>query len=144
MPDTLTPYQRSYCMSRIKGKDTSLERAVRSKLHKEGFRFRKHVQSLPGKPDIVFPTAKVAVFIDGDFWHGWRFPRWRDNLPPFWADKIQQNRKRDRKNFRQLRRSGWRVLRVWQHQIVRDLEAVVDLISRTVRAQDMQPFRSKR
>ena len=73
MSDNLTPTQRSYCMSRVKGKDTSIERLVRSELHKRGFRFRKHVKTLPGKPDIVFPKAKVAVFVDGDFWHGYDF-----------------------------------------------------------------------
>jgi len=65
--DNLTKNQRTYCMSRVKGKDTGLERVVRSKLQKRGLRFRKHVKNLPGKPDIVFVKAKVAVFLDGGF-----------------------------------------------------------------------------
>lgn len=73
--DPLTKAQRSYCMFQVKGKDTSLEQIVRSALHKHGLRFDKHVSDLPGKPDIVFPRHKIAVFLDGDFWHGYRFNR---------------------------------------------------------------------
>ena len=86
--DTLTAKQRSYCMSRVKGKDTGLERVVRSELHKRGLRFRKHVKGLPGKPDIVFVSARVVVFLDGDFWHGYRFPQWAGKIPKFWQEKI--------------------------------------------------------
>jgi len=85
-------------MSRIKGKDTRPEMKVRSALHKKGLRFRKHVKDLPGKPDIVFPKDKVAVFIDGDFWHGYRFPAWEDKVSDFWKKKITGNRKRDARN----------------------------------------------
>jgi DNA mismatch endonuclease (patch repair protein) len=131
MPDNLTPKQRSHCMSRVKNRDTDLEVAVRSELHKRGFRFRKHVRDLPGAPDIVFPSVKVAVFIDGDFWHGWRFPVWAHNVSEFWQKKININRDRDRKNFHKLRRLGWEVIRIWQHQIEKDFE---DCINRIVKA----------
>jgi len=133
VPDNLTPEQRSYCMSRVKGKDTSLERKVRSELHKRGLRFRKHVKDLPGKPDIVFSRPKVAVFIDGDFWHGYRFPLWKNVLSPFWQRKIEMNRVRDQKNFKKLRRMGWKVIRVWQHEVEKDLEAVVQRIINEIR-----------
>jgi len=99
MRDNLTAEQRSYCMSRVKGKDTGLERAVRSELHRRGFRFRKHITRLPGKPDIIFPRERVAVFLDGDFWHGYGFPRWEQALPDFWKRKIGETRKRDQRNF---------------------------------------------
>ena len=128
MADNLTPEQRSYCMSRIKGKDTGLERIVRSELHRRGLRFRKHVKELPGKPDIVFPRAKVAVFIDGDFWHGYRFPAWEHKVSDFWKKKIGKNRERDIKNFRKLRAMGWRVIRLWQHEIKLDVERSVSKI----------------
>ena len=134
MPDNLTPQQRSYCMSRVKGKDTGIERSVRSALHKRGFRFRKHAPDLAGRPDIVFRSARVAVFIDGDFWHGYRFPEWKDDLAPFWRKKIEKNRKRDEKNFRRLRAEGWKVIRIWQHQIQKDLDTCVERISRAVRS----------
>lgn len=125
MPDNLTPEQRSYCMSRIKGKDTGLETRVRSELHKRGFRFRKHLKELPGKPDVVFTKAKVAVFIDGDFWHGYRFPAWEHKVSDFWKTKISKNRERDAKNHRRLRDMGWTVIRLWQHDLERDFEGSI-------------------
>lgn len=125
MPDNLTPEQRSYCMSRIKGKDTGLETRVRSELHKRGFRFRKHLKELPGKPDVVFTKAKVAVFIDGDFWHGYRFSTWEHKVSDFWKTKISKNRERDAKNHRRLRNMGWTVIRLWQHDLERDFEASI-------------------
>lgn len=125
MSDNLTPEQRSYCMSRVKGKDTGLEKKVRSELHRRGLRFRKHVKDLPGRPDVVFPGAKVAVFIDGDFWHGYRFPEWEQKLSAFWREKIKKNMERDARNFRDLRGMGWHVIRLWQHEIEEDLEACI-------------------
>ncbi len=132
MPDNLTKEQRSYCMSRVKGKDTSLERHTRGELHRRGYRFRKHVSSLPGKPDIVFPKQRVAVFIDGDFWHGWRFPSWRENLSPFWQRKIEATRQRDQRNFRMLRSMGWRVLRIWEHQLKKDFLSTIERVAMEV------------
>lgn len=128
MVDNLNKKQRSYCMSRVKSKDTALETRVRTELFKRGLRFRKHVVALPGRPDIVFPMAKLAVFLDGDFWHGYRFPRWRRTVSKFWRDKIDKNRDRDRRNFVKLRRMGWRVFRIWQHQVEHDLHACTDKI----------------
>ncbi len=133
MPDNLTPEQRSYCMSRIKGKDTGLERRVRSELHKRGFRFRKHVKDLRGKPDVVFTRAKVAVFIDGDFWHGHRFPTWEHKVSDFWKEKISKNRERDKKNHRKLKEMGWTVIRLWQHDLKRDFDGCIDKIVSAVR-----------
>lgn len=127
MTDNLSKRQRSYCMSRVKSKDTSIEISVRSELFKRGLRFRKHT-ALPGKPDIVFPSAKLAVFVDGDFWHGYRFPVWRHTLSKFWRDKISKNRDRDRRNFAKLRKMGWRVVRIWQHEVMHDLRATTDKV----------------
>jgi DNA mismatch endonuclease (patch repair protein) len=114
-------------MSRIKGKDTKLEVRVRSELHKKGLRFRKHVK-LPGRPDIVFSRARVIVFVDGDFWHGYRFPSWKDKLSDFWKKKIAKTRDRDTKNRRKLRKTGWQVIRFWQHEIERDFEGCIERI----------------
>ena len=133
MADNLTPEQRSYCMSRIRGKDTKLEVLVRSELHKRGLRFRKHLKNLPGKPDVVFTGAKVAVFIDGDFWHGYRFPSWEQSVSDFWRKKISKTRERDAKNYRMLRTMGWKVVRLWQHEIERDFGGSIDRIVSTVR-----------
>lgn len=115
-------------MSRVKLKDGSLEVLIRSELHRRGYRFRKHVKTLPGSPDAVFPKEKIAVFIDGDFWHGYRLPAWEHKLKDFWKNKIRKNRQRDQKNFRKLRRAGWQVLRIWQHEIKKDPEACIDRI----------------
>ena len=133
MPDRLTPEQRSRLMARVRGKDTGIELAVRRAVHARGLRFRKHARGLPGTPDLVFAGPKVAVFVDGDFWHGWRFPAWRHKLTPHWAAKIEGNRRRDRRNFVRLRRRGWLVLRVWGHDVLADAERVADRIEAAVR-----------
>lgn len=108
-------------MANVKVRNTSLEMLVQSELRRRGLRFRKHVKALPGQPDVVFPEQRLAVFIDGDFWHGWLFPRWKDSIPPFWQEKIQRNRHRDKQNFRRLKALGWSVMRIWGHQVKRDL-----------------------
>jgi DNA mismatch endonuclease, patch repair protein len=128
MPDNLTPEQRSYAMSRVRNKDTDLERLIRNEVHRRGFRFRKHVKTLPGSPDLVFQKQMVAVFIDGDFWHGFRFPQWEHKVSDFWKEKILRNRTRDQRNFRKLRRMGWTVIRIWQHEIKRDPESCIDRV----------------
>jgi DNA mismatch endonuclease, patch repair protein len=131
-------------MSRVRNRDTDIERAVRSELHRRGLRFRKHLRSLPGSPDIAFPRARVAVFIDGDFWHGYRFPLWRDELPPFWQIKIATNRARDQRNHRRLREQGWQVLRLWQHQVKADPVGSAERVHRAVEARLNSPDSSPR
>ena len=138
MPEHLTPDQRSRLMARVRNKDTGIEVAVRRALHAAGLRFRKHARWLPGTPDIVFPRQRVTVFVDGDFWHGWHFPKWRHKLTPHWAQKIDGNRRRDRRNFARLRRQGWLVLRVWEHDVLSDPEGVADRIEKAVRGRSAQ------
>jgi len=133
MADNLTPSQRSYCMSRVKNRNTDIERCIATGLHRRGLRFRRHVRDLPGSPDIVFPSAKVAVFVDGDFWHGFRFPAWESSVSDFWRDKIVANRARDRRNFRRLQRMGWEVLRLWQHDVDRDAAACVTRVEARIK-----------
>ncbi len=128
MSDNLTPEQRSYCMSRIKGKDTSPEVRMRSALHRKGLRFRKHVKELPGKPDIVFSKARVVVFVDGDFWHGYRLPAWENKISDFWKEKISKNRERDAENDRRLCEMGWTVIRLWQHEVQKDFENCIERV----------------
>ena len=122
MPDHLTPEQRSRAMKRVRLKNGSLEKLVQRELRARGLRFRRHVRKLPGSPDIVFTAEMLAVFVDGDFWHGWRLPAWERKLSAFWRDKLRANRARDRRNFRKLRSLGWRVIRLWQHDVQRDVE----------------------
>ena len=113
--DIMSPEKRSALMSRIRGRDTGIERTVQEML--QGLRLQHEVQvrELPGTPDFVLRDARVAVFVDGDFWHGWRFPAWEHKLSPKWRDKIAENRRRDRRNFARLRRQGWTVIRLWEH-----------------------------
>jgi DNA mismatch endonuclease (patch repair protein) len=115
-------------MSRVRVKSTDIEELIGLEIQKRGHRFRKNVKDLPGKPDIVFRDEMVAVFVDGDFWHGYRFPSWRRKVPKFWRIKIAKNRERDRRNFRKLRRNGWTVVRLWQHEVERDLDRCVDRV----------------
>lgn len=116
MPDHMTPEQRSRAMKRVKLKNGSLEKLVQCELRAMGLHFRRHNRSLPGSPDIVIPEERVAVFVDGDFWHGWRLPEWEHKLSKFWRDKLYANRARDRRNCRRLRSHGWYVIRIWEHQ----------------------------
>ena len=134
MADNLTPIQRSYCMSRVNGKNTSLEVIIFQRLKQRNLKFKTHVRGLPGCPDIVFKNAKVTIFIDGDFWHGYRFPQWESKLKPFWRRKIRNTIARDKKNFAKLRRMGWKVIRVWGHSIKKNLEAVIIKIEAAVTA----------
>ena len=117
MTDTLSPERRSQLMAKIHGKDTAIEKKVRSYLHKKGYRFRKHVAALPGSPDIVLPTCKAAIFIHGCFWHGHYGCR-KSRLPTarrsFWEEKRQANLERDARKISDLINFGWRVAVVWQ------------------------------
>ena len=92
------------------------------------FVWESHVNSLPGKPDFVFKEQSVVVFVDGDFWHGWRFPQWKSKLSSQWQEKISANRRRDTRNHRKLRRLGWKVIRIWEHQIFKSPEKCVSRI----------------
>lgn len=132
MPDHMTSEQRSRAMKRVKLKNGSLERIVQQELKARRLKFRRHVRLLPGSPDIVFYGSKVAIFIDGDFWHGWRLPAWELSLSAFWRDKLRKNRARDHRNFRKLRSRGWKVIRLWQHQIASNLEVSIAKVVGTV------------
>ena len=125
MPDNLTPDQRRRAMSRVRQRDTDIEVTVRSALHRRGLRFRKHLKSLPGRPDIVFTRARLAVFLDGDFWHGFDFENRKGSLSSFWREKIQVNIQRDIAVTSQLQEMGWQVLRFWQHEVRANASGVV-------------------
>jgi len=120
-------------MSRIRGFNTGIEKLVSEALLQRGLRFQTHIMSLPGRPDFVFPKSRLTVFVDGDFWHGYRYPEWKSRLPRrYWQAKIEQNRRRDRLNHQRLRRQGWHVMRLWGHEICRDLEGCIDRVVTTV------------
>jgi DNA mismatch endonuclease (patch repair protein) len=123
--DNHTKAQRSYNMSQIRSKNTKPERIIVKILRKKGYSFRRYY-SIPGKPDIAFPKHKVAVFIDGEFWHGRHFVEWSNKLKKFWFEKILSNIKRDRKNDRKLRNLGWHVLHAWDKDIIHSPEKTVN------------------
>jgi DNA mismatch endonuclease (patch repair protein) len=125
MPDHLSQVQRSRAMQKVRLRNGPLETLIQQQLRKRGLKFRRHVRSLPGRPDIVFRDDRLVIFVDGDFWHGWRLPVWEHKLSKFWREKLRANRARDARNIRRLRTSGWRVVRVWQHEITRDPEKCV-------------------
>ncbi len=117
MTDTLSPEQRSRLMAKIHGKDTAIEKKVRSYLHRKGYRFRKHVAGLPGSPDIVLPKYRATIFVHGCFWHGHSNCR-KSRLPTtrraFWEEKHRANLERDARKVIELLNLGWRVATVWQ------------------------------
>ncbi|SRR6266516_5709365 len=117
--DTVDKEIRSRVMSTIRSKDTKLERALFAVLENAGITdFICHEQSLPGKPDIVFMDAKIAVFLDSCFWHGCsKHLRKPSSNQDYWQPKIENNIKRDLRNRAKLRRMGWSVLRVWEHDL---------------------------
>ena len=127
MADIFSKKKRSWVMSRIRSQNTKLETMFLEKaggvFYGHGYRYRKNCRTLPGKPDITFHKQKVAVFIDGDFWHGYNFSKLGKKLPTeFWRTKIQNNMARDKKVNRQLRKEGWKVLRFWEHDIEKNTD----------------------
>lgn len=128
MADVMTPEQRSRCMSRVKSKNTKPEMRLRKALWAEGLRYRLRYK-LPGKPDLVFVSIRLAVFVDGCFWHGCpdhaTKPKTNEG---FWTTKLRENVERDQRVNWQLRGMGWNVLRLWQHDVEKDLDGVVQQI----------------
>ena len=117
MADVHTKKQRSYNMSRIKGKDTKPEMLVRRFLDANGYWYKLHDKNLPGKPDIVLPKYHTEIFVHGCFWHGhanckyFVVPKTRTQ---WWADKINHNKANDAKAIKALKKDGWKVIEVWE------------------------------
>ena len=131
MTDNLSPEERSERMSRIRGKGTNPEMKLRRLVHGMGFRYRLHVSTLPGKPDLVFPGRRTVIFMHGCFWHrheGCALARLPKSRIDFWKQKLDTNRQRDQRNQELLAEQGWRVLVVWECQLSDTIE-----VSRIVR-----------
>lgn len=118
--DIFTPAIRSEIMRNIPSKNTKPELLMRRTLHALGMRYRLHDKKLPGKPDIVFRKYKVAVFVDGDWWHGRKYETESAKYTPFWQDKIYANMQRDLKVNKELEVLGWKVFRVWQKDLEKE------------------------
>ena len=120
MADTLSETERSERMSRIRGRDTKPELALRSAMHRLGFRFRLHGAKLPGRPDLVFPKYRAVVFVHGCFWHrheGCKIASIPKSNTEFWETKFKRNVDRDKLAVKALRDLGWRVFTVWECEV---------------------------
>jgi len=119
-------------MSLIQSKNTRpeilLRKLLSATLFKKGYRYRLHYDKLPGKPDIVFVALRIAIFVDGSFWHGYKYKRGQHLSSEYWEPKIIRNMKRDKKVSRELRNMGWTVIRVWEHQLKKNPQAVLQRI----------------
>ena len=123
MADVHSPETRSFNMSQIKGKNTKPEERVRRYLFSHGFRYRKNVSNLPGKPDIVLPKYKTCIFVNGCFWHkheGCKYFVWPKNNAEFWKKKITGNVERDLRQQNELRLLGWKVVVIWECELKKD------------------------
>ena len=127
----ITTAARSLLMSKIKSQNTQPEIKLRKYLWNIGYRYRLNVSSLAGKPDIVISKLKLIIFIDGEFWHGYKWKEKKNKIKAnrqYWIPKIERNMKRDKVNNRKLRQEGWIVLRFWEHQIKKDFDSVIEKI----------------
>lgn len=134
----MSPAKRSALMSRIKGRDTAIEVAVAVGLRRLRRKWESHPSDLPGRPDFVHRGYCIAIFVDGDFWHGWRFNKWRHKLSEKWEAKIQATIRRDERNFRRLRARGWTVIRLWEHQVISDLSKCIERVAGAFPAADVR------
>lgn len=133
--DKFTSEERSWIMSRVKSKDTMPEIKLRRELWKRGLRYRVATENLPGKPDILFPRAKVVVFVDGEFWHGHKLSAERLNqMSDYWHHKIGCNVERDCNNNERLKEMGYEVLRFFERDILKNSETLADQIETIVKS----------
>lgn len=135
--DVLTPEQRRKNMQNIKAKDTKIEVLLRKALWHKGYRYRKNYNKLPGKPDIVITTYKIAIFCDGEFFHGkdWEVlkPRLKmSNNSEFWINKISRNRQRDEEINKKLLQEGWTVIRFWGNDIKKNVDECVGIVEEVI------------
>jgi len=133
MPDRFSKEKRSIIMSKIRSKNTKIEISIFRELRKRGIYFQKHYKNAAGNPDIASPRKKKAIFIDGDFWHGYNFVELKKRLPrKYWLRKIENNINRDNNNNLRLRKNGWNVLRIWEHSINenvdKEIEKIIDFL----------------
>jgi DNA mismatch endonuclease, patch repair protein len=123
-----TNEQRSQIMKKIKGKSTKPEILLSKALWAKGFRYRKNYTQLPGKPDIAITKYKIAIFVDGEFWHGYDWGKKKDRIVAnrdYWIPKIEKNIQRDTNNNKKLEEIGWKVIRFWERDVNKNLAECV-------------------
>ena len=121
MADIFTPEKRSWVMSRIRGSNTGIDLIMKQLLEDTGYKFEMYPK-MYGNPDFAHRRKRIAIFCDGDFWHGYRYGQKKRLAKKFWRDKIENNMRRDKRYNRKLRRDGWSVLRLWEHDIEKNPE----------------------
>jgi DNA mismatch endonuclease, patch repair protein len=130
MTDMFSKEQRSKNMKAIRSKGTTLEQKVTVELWKRGFRFRKNVKKLLGKPDIAIQKDKVVIFLDSCFWHSCPI---HGNMPSsnveYWEKKLKRNIERDIEVTEHYKNMGWNILRIWEHEVKNDLDGTIDKIA---------------
>src|SRR3989339_805196 len=129
MPDKFDKETRSSIMSRIRSKNTSLEINFRQLLWKNELGHYRIHYNLPGKPDIVYVSKRIAIFLDGDFWHGYNWKK-LGKVPPkkYWQKKIQKNIDRAKKYNKMLKKDGWKVIRIWEYDVKKNMEKCIKKI----------------
>lgn len=139
MADPFSKAKRSWVMSRIRSKDTKPELIVRSMLHRCGLRFSLRRKDLPGQPDIVMPKHNMVVFVHGCYWHrhrGCKAARMPAANQEFWQDKFRKTQKRDRQHKKEIEKAGWRVVVIWECQVMKEPEKVLNRILSHIESSD--------
>jgi DNA mismatch endonuclease (patch repair protein) len=135
MPDIVDKQTRSRMMSRIRARDTKPELALRAALRRRGLcGYRVHWRGVPGRPDIAYPGRRLAIFVDGAYWHGHPDYFVFGKSGPFWDEKIRRNMERDREVDAHLFAAGWRSFRVWDFEILQDADAVAARLAPVIEA----------
>lgn len=133
--DRLNKEQRRKTMQAVKSKNSQIELRLRKALWSKGYRYRVHYTGLPGRPDIVFTKAKIAIFCDSEFWHGFDWENRKHDFKSnreFWFRKIERNMERDKRISGELQQMGWRVLRFWGIEIEKRLDECVASIEEVI------------
>ncbi|MFA4817425.1 MAG: very short patch repair endonuclease [Parcubacteria group bacterium] len=129
MADIFSKKKRSDIMSKVRSKETGIEIKIRKELWKAGFRYRKNVSGYLGKPDILLKKYKTVIFVDSCFWHGCKkhgsMPQTRKK---FWKEKIEQNKERDKEINKHYKKIGWKVVRIWEHDMDKNLQKTIDWV----------------
>ena len=133
MVDIMSKEKRSELMSKIRSQDTRIEKLILKEMKKQKMDGFAYQLKMIGNPDFVFPKQKLAIFCDGDFWHGYRFHLRKSTLGKYWVEKISRNMKRDKKVRSVLKKNGWKVIRFWEHQINDDPANCVDKIQQILK-----------
>jgi len=127
MADIFSPEKRSWVMSRIRGTNTKIDLKMKQLLSETSCKSQMYPKMF-GNPDFIIKRKKIAIFCDGDFWHGYKYAERKKPAKKFWRDKIEGNMRRDKRISRKLRREGWSVLRFWEH----DIEKRLDVCTRRI------------